>query len=324
MAGQIVTLRDAQAGTSAEIAVGLGFNCFKFTARRSAVAGATNGAGPRPVEVLYSHPEFTAGSQRPSGSGIPILFPFPGRIPGTTFRWEGKTYELEPGDKLGNAIHGFAMRRPWTLVEQTEMSVTGQFHAWRDDPSLKSRWPADFVISATYELVGNRLDGTYRIENPCDAPLPFGFGTHPYFRVPLGGPSTDDCIVWLPVTSRWVLKDMLPTGKRRELKETDGFESGRRLGELTLDDVFTGLIDNAGQCEASIDDPGGMSVAIRWRQDKFRECVVYTPPHREAICIEPLTCAPSASVLAERGIDAGWRVLKPGETFEATVTIEAS
>ena len=258
MTGQMVTLRDEAAGTSAEIAVDLGFNCFRFTARRSAAS--------EEVEVLYAHPEFASGSQRPSGSGIPILFPFPGRIPGTTFRWEGKTYELEPGDKLGNAIHGFAMRRPWKVVEQTATRVTGQFHAWRDDASLKSRWPADFVISATYELRGNRLDGTYRIENPCNVPLPFGFGTHPYFRVPLGGPSAADCIVWLPVTSRWVLKDMLPTGKRRELKEADGFESGRRLGELTLDDVFTGLIDNAGQCEASIDDPGGLSVAKRRRR----------------------------------------------------------
>src|SRR5688572_28617576 len=134
MAAQIVTLRDASAGTSAQIAVGLGFNCFRFTAMHRA----------HPVEVLYAHPDFESGTQRPSGSGIPILFPFPGRIPGTTFTWEGKQYQLEPGDALGNAIHGFVLRRPWRVIEQSETRVVGQFHAWRDDPSLKDRWPADF------------------------------------------------------------------------------------------------------------------------------------------------------------------------------------
>jgi len=311
MAAEIVTLRDPQAGTAAEIAVNLGFNCFRFTAQHLG----------RPVEVLYSHPEFTSGNQRPSGSGIPILLPFPGRIRGMTFTWEGKDFELEPGDAFGNAIHGFAMRRPWRVIEQAANRVVGQFQAWRDDPSLKARWPADFRITATYALSQNRLAGTYCIENPCDVPLPFGFGTHPYFRVPLGGPTADECVVWLPVTERWVLKDMLPTGKRRALSEAEAFESGRRLGELKLDDVFSGLIDIAGVTEASIQDPGGMAVAIRWPAEQFRECVVYTPPHRQAICIEPLTCAPTAAALAMKGIDAGWRVLPPGESFAASVTI---
>jgi aldose 1-epimerase len=308
---QIVTLRDPESGSVAQIAVNLGFNCFRFGVPHQG----------RLVEVLYAHPDFAAGGQRPSGSGIPLLFPFPGRIPGTTFRWEGQRYELPDVDPLGNAIHGFAMRRPWRVIEQGDGRVTGEFHAWRDDPSLKDRWPADSILRATYTLRGRTLAGTFRVENPGQTPLPFGFGLHPYFRVPLGGRSADDCVVWLSVTERWVLKDMLPTGKRRVLPDSDAFDSGRRLGELKLDDVFTGLIDDAGLAEAQVQDPNGLAVAIRWRVDQFRECVVYTPPHREAICIEPLTCAPSAAALAAKGIEAGWRVLPPGQSFEATVTI---
>jgi aldose 1-epimerase len=313
MTSDIVTLRDTASGCTAQIAVKLGFNCFRFTAMH----------GQKPAEVLYSHPEFASGSQRPSGSGIPILFPFPGRIPGNTFRWEGTPYELPDLDPLGNAIHGFVMRRPWRVVEQTDSHVTGEFHAWRDDPTLRDRWPADSIVRATYTLKNNSLEGIYRIENPGKTPLPFGFGLHPYFRVPLGGRSADDCVVWLPVTERWVLKDMLPTGKRRVLPETETLESGRKFGELKLDDVFTGLTDNAGITEASIQDPGGLAVAIRWKVEHFRECVVYTPPHREAICIEPLTCAPAAAALAAKGIEAGWRVLPPGGSFEVSVTIAA-
>ena len=35
----------------------------------------------------------------------------------------------------------------------------------------------------------------------------------------------------------------------------------------------------------------------------------------EAICIEPYTAVPDAYSLSERGINAGLRILEPGETF---------
>src|SRR6188472_913516 len=139
------TIRDPATGSSAELLVSQGFNCFRFMAM---VEG-------RPMEVLYAPDDFALGQSRPSSGGIPLLFPFPGRVPGTTFTWEGKTYSLEPGDAFGNAIHGFVHARPWRVIEQQESRIVGQFHGWRDDPSLKARWPGDFRITATYTLSGN-------------------------------------------------------------------------------------------------------------------------------------------------------------------------
>jgi aldose 1-epimerase len=307
MTANIVTLRDDAAGTEAQILVSLGFNCFRFTAQ----------CGGRPVEVLYSHPNFASGNERPSGSGIPLLFPYPGRLPGMAFEWEGKTYAQEAADPLGNAIHGFVLRRPWRVIEQTATRVSGQFHAWRDDPSLKERWPSDFRITATYTLAGNALASEFLIENPGDLPLPCGFGTHPYFRVPLGGHAADDCRVRLPVSAQWEIDQMLPTGQRLPLANATEMQAGKRFGELQLDNAFTGLVDRV----ASIEDPAsGCRMSIQW-DEAFRECVVYTPPHREAICIEPLSCAPSAAMLASRGIDAGWKVLPSGASVTARVTM---
>ena len=311
MNAKIAILKDAASGSSAEILVSLGFNCFRFTAMVKGKA----------VEVLYAHPEFAGGEQRPSGSGIPLLFPFPGRIPGTTFAWEGKEYELEPGDAQGNAIHGFVHKRPWRVIEQSESRVVGQFQAWKDDPSLKDRWPADFRITATYELQGNMLSTHYLLENPGDTPLPFGFGTHAYFRVPLGGAKADDCIVKLPISAQWELADMLPTGRRLELPNAAEFQAGQRFGDMKFDDVFTGIVPQSGdRVVAAIEDPSSrVDMQIVFSSREFRECVVYTPPHREAICIEPLTCAPSAVALLAKGIEAGWRVLPPGGRLEASV-----
>jgi len=118
-----------------------------------------------------------------SGSGIPLLFPFPGRIQGTEFTWEGKTYHLQPGDKFGNAI---SRVRAFPVVARggadRAKRPVGVFQASIDDPSLLGCWPADFKITATYELVGNTLSSHFRLENPDPKyALPCGFGTHGTF-----------------------------------------------------------------------------------------------------------------------------------------------
>jgi aldose 1-epimerase len=310
----VVTIADAATGAMASVLPELGFNCFSFAVP----------LGGKTVETLWSAPDFAGGKERASGSGIPILFPFPGRIPGTTFEWEGKRYSLEPGDAFGNAIHGFCHTRPWRVIERSASKIIGEFHAGKDDPGLLHRWPSDFCLRATYEVEGNTLKMHYRAENRGNAPLPCGLGVHPYFRLPMGGASANNCIVTLPVTKRWELKQMLPTGQVLEVENASALQRGERFENLQLDDVFAGLPFTDDQCTATIaDSEAKIQVAISWDR-AWRECVVYTPGNREAICIEPYTCCPGAAVLNPRGIDAGLRVLPPGSAFEAEVSIALS
>ena len=307
-----IILRDASSGSVVEIAPGLGFNCHRFAVVRSG----------KPLEILWSEPTFLAGTARPSRSGVPILFPFPGRLPGKTLLWEGKHYELGSDDGRGNAIHGFVHTRPWRVIAHDGSRVVGEFHAWRDDSSLKDRWPADFRITATYELAGSTLKMHYRMENPGGAPLPCGLGTHPYFRVPLGGSSSADCVVKLPVTTQWELIEMIPTGRQLLLANAADMTAGRKFAELTLDNCFAGLQFTGDWCVAAIEDrQSGAKMTIRFDRP-FRECVVFTPPHREAICIEPYTCVPGAAAM-ENPAAAGLRILGPGELFEAKVEFAA-
>jgi aldose 1-epimerase len=44
----------------------------------------------------------------------------------------------------------------------------------------------------------------------------------------------------------------------------------------------------------------------------FRDLVIFTPPHRQAFCVEPYTCTTDAINLQARGIESGWQVLPPG------------
>lgn len=311
---ECIKLRDPGTGSQAKIAVGFGFNCFEFLAN---IKG-------RKIDILWSAPDFDSGGARPSGSGIPLLFPFAGRLRGTTFVWNGRSYEIPEGDGRGNAIHGFVMSRPWRVVGRTESKVVGQFQASADDPTVLEQWPADFRITATYELDGNTLRSSFLIENPDDKPLPCGFGTHPYFRLPLGGTGADACIVRLPVTKRWELVDMLPTGKCEELSDTAKHQEGQRFVDISLDDVFAGLQFSDGTCRSSIEDPESDTRLELSFDRSFRECIVYTPPHREAICIEPYTCVPGTFATPDAISRYGLRVLSPGESFTAEVTMRVA
>jgi aldose 1-epimerase len=170
----------------------------------------------------------------------------------------------------------------------------------------------------------NRLACRVLITNPDSKPLPWGFGTHPYFRLPLRpGGDESKCAVAAPVAETWELKDLLPTGNRLPVAATIGLDGSRPYSELKFDDVFTRVQFVDGWCTCRLSDRGAR-VQVIFRFDRlFRELVIYTPPARGAICLEPYTCVTDAINLQSRGIDAGLRVLQPGETAEGTMVLEA-
>jgi aldose 1-epimerase len=240
--------------------------------------------------------------------------------------WDGHEYTLPEGDGRGNAIHGFVHGRPWRVLEQTDSAIVGQFQASVDDPALLEHWPADFRITATYTLETNRLVCDYRLENPDQRPLPCGFGTHPYFRVPLTAKGqADDCRVQLPVSSIWELVDMSATGRVQPLENAPAYRQGLPFGQMHLDNVFGGLDFEGQWCWATIEDPrGGRSVTLSFDKT-FEKCVVYNPPHRQAVCIEPYSCVPDCFRLAGMRTeeDPGLRVLAAGESITARMAISA-
>jgi aldose 1-epimerase len=309
---ETITLHDETTGASAKILPARGFNCYSY---QPLVAGEA-------VEVLWTAPDFVSGQSKASHSGIPILFPFPGRLRGTKFSFGGETYSLEAGDGIGNAIHGFVIDRSWRIADQTATRVVGEFQASVDEPALLDHWPADFRIAVAYELVGHAMTSDVRIENTGDGALPFGFGTHPYFRVPLGKRGgADNCLITVPAAQYWELEHMLPTGRKLPATAAHALATGMRFADAKFDDVFTDLTFAAGRSRTTIEDRENRRALELTFDEQFRECVVYNPPHRQAICIEPYTCVPDAYALAETDVDTGLRVLPPGEVFSTRIDI---
>ncbi len=316
MKSQIIRITDADSGSTAELLVSLGFNCFSWQPMLS--------DGPR--EMLWAMEGFAAGDQRPSSCGIPLLFPFPGRIGGAKYQFEGREYLLEPGDPFGNAIHGFVLNRPWRVVEEDSARVIGEFQASVDDPEILKRWPADFKVRVSYEVRGPELVSEIQYQNTGDGPLPCGFATHAYFRLPLAENSqVDDTIVTVPAEACWELEQMIPTGRVLQAPECKHLVHGLRLGDQQFDTVFTKLRSGTdGQIYTRLTDPNSGRILTQSFDSAFTQCVVYTPTHREAICMEPYTCVPDAIRLTAEGDATGLQILQPGEDFQTAIRMQVT
>ena len=296
-----------------EVWPALGFNAYRWQ-----VGGQ---------ELLYRSPQIFT-ENRPTRSGFPILFPFPNRIRDGQFTWQGKIYSLPLNDPTKkNAIHGFVCQRPWRVVDQGTDSdsawITGEFRGSVDAPETLPLWPADYRLRVTYRLFDRMMRVEADIDNPDTTPLPFGLGYHPYFALaPFGG---EKAVVTLWAHRRWELAENLPTGKVLDVDEPRDLRLGRSLTALQLDDVMTDLDlraydehDRFGLA-GILQHPTGTRTLTLWIGADFREMVLFTPPHREAICLEPYTCTTDAINLSPRGIDAGLRVLQPGEHWRSEI-----
>jgi aldose 1-epimerase len=312
----IYVLEDA-AGGSAEVWPALGFNCYRWQIQRD---GQT-------LELLYQAPDLFANG-RPTRSGIPILFPFPNRIRDGRFTWDGRDYQLpcdDPAQK--NAIHGFACRHPWRVAghgtDSTSAWITGVFRCSTDAPDSRSLWPADHEIQLTLRLSAGSLRLEAEVHNPDRIGLPFGLGYHPYFRMPFASSaSAVECQITVPARSMWKLEESLPTGERLPVDAACDLNRPRRFVDLNLDTVLTDLPSASGALpeRAVLHGAAGADLRLHCGAE-FRDLVVFTPPHRQAFCVEPYTCPTDAINLQARGLDCGWRVLPPGERWRAIVEL---
>jgi len=296
------------AGNRLDVWPALGFNAFRWTASG--------------VDLLDCDPSFFQ-IQKPTRSGLPILFPFPNRIRDGQYAWRGRGYQLALNCPTGrNAIHGFTTAASWApsvSLDADHAVLTGRFDFTGNQPL----WPASGSLIVDYQLSANLLEVKARVESGSET-LPFGLGYHPYFKVaPFGG---DRALVSLAADQVWELRDSLPTGVRMAPDPMKDLREGREFGSLTLDDAFTDLkprpAANGLGWFGGLKNPEGSAQLDMYVSPAFREAVAFTPPHRRAVCLEPYTCATDAINLQARGIDAGWIELPPQTVWEATVRLE--
>lgn len=317
--GDVYELVDPDGSLRAEVWPHWGMNCLYWQIRQP---------DGRWADLFYVAPDWEF-EPIPTRSGHAVLFPFPGRMRHGRFSFQGTEYQLPLNDATKrHAIHGFTPRHRWRIADWNadhhSAFVTGECILMEDMPEVVHLWPANFKIQVTYRLQQRCLRVEASITNIDNKPLPFGLGYHPYFRLPgVQDADISRYVLHVPANRVWQTQELLPTGERSPVPAEWDYRQGKAVGDAWLDIVLTELA-SASQKDglrllARLSHPAAAGVVEVHATAAFREVVLFTPPHRQALAIEPYTCAPDAAYLADRGLDSGWTILRPGEKWEGVV-----
>ena len=232
----------------------------------------------------------------PPHSAGQLLTPWPNRVDGGQYAFEGKDYHLALSEPAkGNAIHGLTRWAPWTRVAHDRDEVT-----LRCAPHGQQGYPFAVQTDATYRLdAESGLHVTVTATNKGSRPAPWGTGAHPYLTA--GTPTIDECQLelpadrWLPVNDR-----LIPAGPAQDVTGTDyDLRTARKLADVHLDTAFTGLRRGPDDLAWVRLSSGELTTAL-WMDAANPWLQVFTSDslepgrRRAAVAVEPMTCPPNA------------------------------
>ncbi len=317
-------LRDHHSGAEAMIVPGIGANC---------VAWSVQQAGQK-IEILETPPDPESLRTRRFKAGIPILWPFPGRVREARYNFDGKEYHLPVTDKGGvHHIHGLVISAPWQvnqLAVDNGASLTLRISS--DDLSDADRagYPFNFALFVTYTLIGNELQLEARVDNLSNEQnIPFSYGLHPYFRAPLQvsatTPDRSACPVLIPAAALWPTQDGLPIASAQPLSPELDFQHWKPLGSQHFDHMYSQVSYTDGWTTAAFRDPG-LNLEVRVKADaQHREWVMFTQPNRPSLCLEPYTAPPNVINFEQEGLpESGLTILKPNQSWKSQVVFEVA
>ncbi len=312
----VVVLKDNKTRQTAMVLPSVGNNCISYRVE----------IGDKEIELLFAAPDAESLQGRPSGYGIPILFPWPNRIEYGKFTFEGKDIQLKTPAEGAHLLHGYVLSRPWKVVGYGSSEAEGAWVTCRftsgDFEEISAEWPFPFEVEGTYRLKDGGLALEVSGRNVGDANMPAGLGYHPYFPLPLL-PTGDrrTCTIQLPCDSYWPLRvDSIPKGEVVAVSGDYDLKTKTPIGDRYYDDVWAGVrFDEDGWSRCHFEDPDAGVQVIVEADPAFREWVFFAPDSRPVVCFEPYTCTTDAVNLQACGIDAGLSVLKLGESLSGTM-----
>ena len=100
----------------------------------------------------------------------PVLFPIVGGLKNNYFEYKNEKYSLDR--------HGFA--RDCVFQEEC-ISKNKSVYTLKSNAETLKKYPFNFVLQITYELIEKQLKCTYTVENTSNETMFFSIGAHPAF-----------------------------------------------------------------------------------------------------------------------------------------------
>ncbi|MGQ0574360.1 MAG: aldose 1-epimerase family protein [Pseudonocardia sp.] len=248
-----------------------------------------------------------------------LLLPWPNRIAGATYRFEGVEHHLAVTEESsGSAIHGLTRRQPWRVLEQRPDGVVFGFAL-----APQQGYPFALDLTAGYALTAGGLEVRVTATNVGRRHAPYAAGAHPYLTV--GTDLIDQAVVEVPADLYYPTDDRgVPTGRRPVDGTPYDLRAPQVLGERRIDNAYGGLRrDPDGRARVRLTAPDGRTVAL-WCDGAHGHLQLFTGDHvpepgrrRRGLAVEPMTAAPDAFNTGD-----GLVVLAPGATHVARWGIE--
>ncbi|TDE16268.1 aldose 1-epimerase [Dyadobacter psychrotolerans] len=251
-----------------------------------------------------------------SKSASELLFPFASRIPEGKYKFLGQEYQLAKNESgTTNAIHGLVRKQKFNLEEQL---VNADHASLKLSFSLKDLegYPFDVKFSVMYQLFADgRFVLTYEAVNNGIEPCPVMFGWHPYFY--LGNEDVEAWKINIPSDQIVTFDDnMIPTGT-----EPFAYDQPMLLHRKELDNCF--IIKSTANTAVTELISDNKHVTLKVEQEigegKFNYLVLYTPPARDCVAIEPLTANVNGFNNGE-----GLNILASANSISGTITVSLS
>ena len=276
---ELVNLKDERTETEIALLPGHGASLHAFRVRQK------DGA---PFNVIDNYRDLDELEKEMGRSfKSPKLSPFPCRIAGGKYQFEGKDYQFGNIFSDGTAIHGLLYNKAFTIMEEdasdTAASLSMEYWYKKDNAG----YPFDYNCLVRYVLHGdNLLEVVTTVTNLDKITIPIADGWHPYFQ--LGGNINDWLLQFHASAIVEFNEQLIPTDR---LLQYDAFDNSRLIGDTFLDNCFVlkpGIVSPA--CEL-FNPANGLRVSFS-PDGTYPYLQLYTPPSRTSIAVENLSSAP--------------------------------
>jgi aldose 1-epimerase len=246
-------------------------------------------------------------------SASELLFPFASRIPDGKYKFLGKEYQLVKNETGNlNAIHGLVRKQSFNIEEQDIQADRASVKlSYSINNPEGYPFAVDFSVLYTLHADG-RFVLTYEATNQGNEPAPAMFGWHPYFV--LGNEQADAWKINIPSDEIVDFdNNQIPVGRKPFL-----VEKPTKIYQKAFDNCF--VVNAASDSVTTELISENQDITLRIKQEtgegKFNYLVVYTPPARDCVAIEPLTANVDSFNSGE-----GLNILAHGKSISGSITL---
>ncbi|MCL5031045.1 MAG: aldose 1-epimerase [Bacteroidetes bacterium] len=246
------------------------------------------------------------------------LSPFAGRIKDGQYLFNNINYNLQLNyQEEGNACHGFIYNKKFQMINKEVNDEYAYCKLRYEYDNEDDGYPFTYSIDLTYRLSANDgLTCTTKIVNHSKSVIPISDGWHYYFDL---GMDVNELKLQLDVSKIIELDTrLIPTGTKTVFDE---FNCPEILGTRHFDSCFEVNGNNGKATTRLISERRNIDLHL-WQEtgsSKYDYIVVYTPPDRKSIAIEPMTSNVNSFNNGE-----GLIVLQPNEEYNSSFGIRLS